>query len=253
MLELFAFIVGVILGSFFNVCIFRLPRGLSLVRPGSFCPRCKSPIKPKDNIPLLGYILLKGKCRHCKTWISPQYPLVEGLSGFLALFCFLKFGFGLKAIVYYAFLSSLLISSFIDLEHKLIPDTLSLGGLALGIIVSFFKLTVEPYQALLGILVGGGGLLGIALLYELLRKKEGMGGGDVKLLAMIGAFTGIKGALFSLFLGSLLGAIVGFAIMKLKRLDTQTAIPFGPFLSFGAFLYLLLGEGLIKWYSSFLS
>lgn len=253
MLEIFAFIIGAVLGSFFNVCIFRLPRGISLLKPRSFCPECKIPISPKDNIPLLSYLLLKGRCRSCRAPISPRYPLVEGLSGLLALFCLLKFGLGPKAFVYYAFLSSLLVSSFIDLEHKLIPDTLSLGGLALGVATSFLKLTVEPYQALLGVLVGGGGLFAVALLYELLRKKEGMGGGDVKLLAMIGAFTGFEGALFSLFSGSLLGAIVGFSLMKLKRLSTQTAIPFGPFLSFGAFLYLLLGERLISWYGSILA
>lgn len=253
MLEAFVFIVGAVLGSFFNVCIFRLPRGISLLKPRSFCPRCKSPISPKDNIPLLSYLLLKGRCRYCKTSISPRYPLVEGLSGLLALFCLIKFGLGPKALVYYAFLSSLLISSFIDLENKLIPDTLTLGGLALGVTTSFLKLTVEPYQALLGILVGGGSLLAVAFLYELLRKREGMGGGDVKLLAMIGAFTGFEGALFSLFSGSLFGAIVGFSLMKLKRLSTQAAIPFGPFLSLGAFLYLLWGDKLMRWYSSLLS
>lgn len=252
MLEAFAFIIGAVFGSFFNVCIFRLPRGISLLKPRSFCPKCKSPIRPKDNIPLLSYLLLKGKCRYCGAPISPRYPLVEGLSGLLALFCISRFGLGPKAFLYYFFFSSLLVSSFIDLEHRIIPDVLTLGGLALGIIGSLLGLTLKPYQALLGLLVGGGGLFLIGFLYELLRKREGMGGGDVKLLAMIGAFTGPKGALFSMFFGSFLGACVGFLLMKLKRLEAQGAIPFGPFLSIGSFLYLLWGERIIAWYSSIL-
>lgn len=245
---LVAFLLGAVWGSFLNVCIWRLPRGISLLRPRSFCPSCGAKIRAYDNIPLLSFFLLRGKCRACGTPISWRYPLVEALTAFLALLCYLAFPLG-EALLYFLFCSALLVASFIDIDHRIIPDEISLGGTGAGVFFSLLEITVPLSDALFGIAVGAGGLLLVGGLYKALRKQEGIGGGDVKLMGMIGAFLGAKGVLFSLFSGSVMGAVFGLVMIWKRGADMKYQIPFGPFLSFGAFLYLFWGEPLFKVFS----
>ncbi|MCX5811026.1 MAG: prepilin peptidase [Proteobacteria bacterium] len=240
------FIFGAIVGSFLNVCIYRLPRIKSIVVPSSFCPTCEKPIKLYDNIPIISYLLLRGKCRQCSAHISIRYPIVEFITAFLFFMLFKKCGLSFELFVSMLFISLLIAISFIDLDFKIIPDVLSIGGLIAGFILAFFRKPFFFYlDALYGIFLGGGILFVIAYGYQLLRKREGMGGGDIKLLAMIGAFCGIKGVIFSLMAGSLLGTLVGIPMMLIKGEDAKYAIPFGPFLSLGALIFMFLGDKII--------
>jgi leader peptidase (prepilin peptidase) / N-methyltransferase len=245
LIDLLIFVLGAIIGSFLNVCIYRLPREKSIVTPRSACPHCGRLISFHDNIPLLSYLILRGKCRACSASFSPRYFIVELLTALLYVAVFQVTGIGLELFVGLLFVSVLIVVSFIDLDFRIIPDPLSLGGLLVGIGLAFFRSGLSYVDALLGILVGGGLLWVIAFLYELARKQEGMGGGDIKLLAMIGAFCGVKGVFFSLVSGSLLGTMVGIPLMLIQHADTKYALPFGPFLSAGAVLYVLAGERLI--------
>jgi leader peptidase (prepilin peptidase)/N-methyltransferase len=196
---LFALVTGMVVGSFLNVCICRLPRDESVVFPPSHCPQCDYLIRWYDNIPLLSYLLLRGRCRGCGTRISIQYPLVELLNGLLTLALFLRFGPTLAFLVLFLFCSALVVITFIDLEHQIIPDEISLPGIVIGFICSFFLPGHSWLNSLLGILLGGGSLLLVAYAYQWLTGKEGMGGGDIKLLAMMGAFLGWKSILFIVF------------------------------------------------------
>ena len=186
------FLFGICLGSFFNVCIYRIPRKKSIVVPSSFCPACQHPLRYYDNIPLLGYILLRGKCRFCKAPISIQYPLVEFITGMVFLILFQWFGFSGSFFIYGLFLGALIVITFIDIEFQIIPDIISLPLLGFGLVVSWIpNLTVYWLDSVLGALLGGGFLYLVAMLYLLFRKKEGMGGGDIKLMAMAGSFLGM--------------------------------------------------------------
>jgi leader peptidase (prepilin peptidase) / N-methyltransferase len=252
--DLLFFVLGAIIGSFLNVCIYRLPREESIVTPGSSCPQCKKPIAFYDNIPLFSYLILRGKCRHCGEKISARYLAVELLTALLYVTLYCRYGLSLELGVALLFVTILIVISFIDLEFRIIPDILSLGGLLVGAGLSFFRMPAFSYMdALWGILLGGGVLWAIASAYQLLRKREGMGGGDIKLLAMIGSFCGIKGVLFSLVSGSLLGTLIGIPLMIIKHADTKYALPFGPFLSFGAVLYVLAGDRFIYAFITFIS
>jgi leader peptidase (prepilin peptidase) / N-methyltransferase len=245
LIDLLIFVLGAIIGSFLNVCIYRLPREKSIVTPRSACPHCEAPIRFYDNIPLLSYLILRGRCRGCGATFSPRYLIVELLTAILYVAVYRVTGVGFELFVGLLFVSILIVISFIDLDFRIIPDVLSLGGLLVGIGLAFLRTGFSYADALLGVLVGGGILWVIAFLYELLRKQEGMGGGDIKLLGMIGAFCGMKGVLFSLIAGSLVGTMVGIPLMLIKHADTKYALPFGPFLSAGAVLYALAGERLI--------
>lgn len=250
--EIVVFLFGLAFGSFLNVVIYRLPRSLSILSPPSFCPSCKAPIKPYDNIPLLSYVLLSGRCRQCRARISLRYPLVELLTALLFLFLFKKCGFSFEFATL-ATLSLLLVAiGLIDLEHQIIPDVLSISGLSAGLFVSLFRDTFSLKSAVGGAALGGGILFLVSFLYELFTKREGMGGGDIKLLAMIGSFLGAKGALFSLLVGSFMGTCVGVPLMIAKGKDTKYAIPFGPFLSLSALIYIFWGELLIFGFLSML-
>ena len=251
--SLLFFVLGAIIGSFLNVCIYRLPREKSIVAPGSSCTVCGAPINFYDNIPIVSFLILRGRCRHCKAVISGQYVVVELLTALLYAALFSIYGFSIELAVVLLFASLLIVISFIDLEFRIIPDILSLGGLVAGGALCFFRLSFDYMDALLGILLGGGVLWAIASGYELLRKREGMGGGDIKLLAMIGSFCGVKGVLFSLVFGSFLGTLVGVPLMLVKHADTKYALPFGPFLSFGAVFYVLAGNRVIHAFLSLLS
>ncbi len=252
-MEILFFILGGMVGSFLNVCIYRIPRNRSIVRPGSGCPVCGKPIRFYDNIPFISYFVLRGRCRQCKTRISPRYVLVEWITGILFAILYYIYGLSVDLPVALVFVSVLIVISFIDLEFMVIPDILSLGGLLLGLAVSFFRPDFGYLDSLLGILLGGGVLFGIAKSYELLRKREGMGGGDIKLLGMIGAFWGWKGVLFSLVAGSFAGVVVSLPLMLIKGEDTRYAVPFGPFLSFGAILYAIAGGTIIDAFFRLLS
>lgn len=237
----FSFAVGACLGSFFNVLIYRLPRGESIVRPASRCPSCGRPIRPWENIPIASFFLLRGRCAGCGARISGRYPFVEALSGAgFAVFAVLD-GPGIP-LLRDLFLFSLVVPiTFIDLDHRIIPDELSLGGLAAGILLAF--LPGEDWKgSLAGGLLGGGILYATAFVYEKATGREGMGGGDIKLIAMIGAFLGWKGALFAIFAGSLLGVAGGVAAMRKGEEGLKTAIPFGPYLCAAALLARFLAE-----------
>ncbi len=243
--ELFIYIVaslfGAIIGSFLNVVILRLPEeNASIVFPGSHCPHCNHNLSWYENIPVLSYIFLKGKCRSCKTHISLQYPIVEIFTSLLAFLVVYRFGLSLTSLGYFVFCAALVVIIWIDIYHQIIPDSISLPGIVVGFLFSFINEAITWQSSLAGLLVGGGSLYAIAALYYLVRKQYGMGGGDIKLLAMLGAFLGLKSLPFVIFVSSLTGSIVGiFAIIKGKD-GAQTKIPFGPFLSGAAIVYLFL-------------
>lgn len=244
------FIFGTIIGSFLNVCIVRIPNRASIVFPGSQCPNCGYSIRFYDNIPLVSYILLGGRCRSCKTPISMRYFIVELLMGLLTVLVSFHFGFSLVFILCMVFTAALVVITCIDLQHQIIPDCISLPGIPLGFLCSFFLPWITWIDSLLGILIGGGVLYAFALGYYLLKKKEGMGGGDIKMLAMIGAFLGWQGALATLILASIAGSLIGILLIVVKGKNFKYAVPFGPFLALGAFCTLLYGERLINWYCS---
>ncbi len=248
MVNIISIIFGAIMGSFLNVCSIRLPKEESIVAPGSHCPQCKKPIKFYDNIPLVSYLLLKGRCRYCHSPISIQYPLVEGITALGSLILFMKFGLSLSYLIYFAFVAALIVITVIDLYHQIIPDVISLPGIGVGLLASLIIPQITFLNSLLGVLLGGGSLFLVATLYQWLFKREGMGGGDVKLLAMIGAFLGWKAVILTILLGSLIGSITGIIIMVSKGKDFKYAIPFGPFLSLGAVIALFYGPSLINWY-----
>jgi leader peptidase (prepilin peptidase)/N-methyltransferase len=250
---LFGFIFGTIVGSFLNVCIHRLPQESSIIVPSSHCPHCKTPIRFYDNIPLISFVLLRGKCRACHAPISWRYPLVEFLMGTFSIILLLKYGISTLYMIYVSFFASLTLVSFIDLPHRIIPDVISLPGILVGLAISLLHPQLFFKDSLIGVLVGGGSLYLVASVYHVVTKREGMGGGDVKLLAMIGAFIGWKGVLFTILCSSLIGSIVGVTLMFItSKADSKYAVPFGPFLSLGAIIYVLVGEALINWYVGFL-
>jgi len=200
-------LLGLIVGSFSNVCIYRIPRNESIVFPASHCPKCRKTIRPIDNIPLLSYILLKGRCRNCKSKISIRYPIVELLTGLIYLIVYLIYGLSIQTLVYIILSSALIIIAFIDLNQQIIPDVISLPGIVIGFIISFFVPYISFVDSILGIAVGGGIILIIGLVGSVIYKKEAMGGGDVKLSAMIGAFLGWRYIIISLFFRIFFGSI----------------------------------------------
>ncbi|WP_448584130.1 prepilin peptidase [Thermocrinis sp.] len=227
--------LGAVLGSFYNVLIYRLPRGISIVNPPSHCPKCQSPIRWYDNIPIISYILLQGKCRNCKSKIPLRYPLVEAISGFLAVLCYYKWGFSLSAFVFYAFFSTLLVLSMIDWDTFSLPEPIMLGGVLFGFITSVFRSDFSLFDSFVGALSGALPFWLIYLYYTKIRKMEGLGFGDVELMAFIGSVAGIWGVISAVFLGSVIGLAYTLPII-IKHKSTGFAIPFGPFLALGCFL-----------------
>jgi leader peptidase (prepilin peptidase)/N-methyltransferase len=250
-IDIAIFIFGTIIGSFLNVCIYRIPEGQSIVFPASRCSHCKTAIRWYQNIPILSYLVLRGRCATCGVAISVRYPFVEALTGLLFLLVYMRFGMLWATPVYWLLMAALVVITFIDFDHQIIPDVISLPGVPIGFVLTFFVAGVSWSDSLLGILVGGGSLACVAGIYYLLTRNEGMGMGDIKLLAMLGAFMGWKSILPTIFLGSLIGSLVGVPLMLIKRASGKLAIPFGPFLSLGAIIYLLWGPDLISWYLSF--
>ncbi len=247
--EFFAFIFGTCIGSFLNVCIYRIPEYRSIISPGSFCPNCSNSIPFYLNIPIFSYIYLRGRCKFCTHPISIRYPFIEALTGAFSILLFFKFGLTPAMLYWFVFISVLITISFIDFDHQIIPDVISIPGIFIFSSAFYFLPEMSLIQSFIGIVGGGGILYAVAAFYYLLKKQEGMGGGDIKLLAMIGAATGIKGVLFTIFAGSLLGTITGISTMLYMRIsDTKFRIPFGPFLSIGAILYIFFGKEVIQWY-----
>jgi leader peptidase (prepilin peptidase)/N-methyltransferase len=248
-IDILIFVWGLCIGSFLNVCIFRLPAAQSLIHPRSTCPRCQTPIKFYDNIPVVSYVVLRGRCRHCGQPIALRYPLVELLTGFFALAAYLKFGLTWASLVYFMFIAALLVITFIDLDHRIIPDLISLPGIPIFFAASWIIPQMTWFDSLVGIIVGGGSLLTVAWVYKLITHKDGMGGGDIKLLAMIGALVGWQGVLMTIFVASATGTLAGFLhMLQARQRNMKLAIPFGPFLATGALVYIFWGEQLIRWY-----
>lgn len=263
------FAFGLVIGSFLNVCIVRLPRGRSIVTPPSHCPRCRSNIKFYDNIPLISFLLLRGKCRNCGEPISWRYPLVELMNALLYVWIAEEFQLGGEAFLMMALCSSLIVITFIDFDHLIIPDLITLPGMVVGLSLAPFFMSslgdplpfhldsffphAGPYltgflNSLIGLLLGGGPLLAIGWVWEKLRHVEAMGGGDVKLMGMVGSFLGWKGALLTIMLGALVGSVVGGLLIVLNRHKMEKFIPFGPFLAIGAVTSAFYGPDLISWY-----
>jgi leader peptidase (prepilin peptidase) / N-methyltransferase len=268
-----AFVFGLVVGSFLNVCILRIPAGRSIVLPASACPKCGAPIKPWDNIPVLSYLILLGKCRGCKTRISPMYPLVEFLTGVLFLLCYLAFGLSIMTIKWSVFAALIVVLIFTDLRERILPDVVNFTGLALGLLLSFFtppsdgtalwlanrvfafpppRFAVSFADALLGAALGGGVLWAISEGYFRLRGREGMGLGDVKMMLMAGAFLGIKRTVLTILVGSLLGTFLGLIVIIVRRKGPDYELPFGTFLGAAALLVVFFGSPMIEWYASLL-
>jgi leader peptidase (prepilin peptidase)/N-methyltransferase len=240
-----SFAFGLVFGSFTNVIVARLPHGQSVSKPASRCPNCETPILKRHNIPLLGYAMLKGKCRGCKAPISPRYPIIELLGGLLFLASELKYGWSpLLLIRDWPFLIILLAVTFIDLEHRIIPDKLSLGGLVLGLATSYFVPDLGLLWSVAGAAMGFGLFYALAWAYSRSSGKSGLGGGDIKLLAMMGAFLGPGGVFATILISSVLGSLIGlgWALAMKQKNVMGLAIPYGPFLVIGGLYYYFLGD-----------
>ena len=257
------FIFGSIVGSFLNVCIHRMPKSESVVWPSSHCPKCSKRIPGYDNIPFISFILLKGRCRFCKEKISLRYPLVELINAFLFLAFFMRYGLSYNFFFYLVLASALIVATFIDIPHRIIPDEISVGALIVGFILNSIRgvdLTPASFSfkpmlgSLLGIMVGGGVIYLTGWLFDLVYFKmlknppingeiESMGGGDVKLLAMIGAFLGWQRALLTFFIAPFFGAIIGIITLITKKDHT---IPYGPFLSLAALISIFFSDKILR-------
>jgi len=258
---------GAIIGSFLNVVIHRLPAGESIVFPGSHCPRCGAPIRPWDNIPVLGWIALGGRCRDCREPIALRYPLVELANALLWAALALRFGFGLQLLAFAVYCSALLAITMIDVDHWIIPDAITLPGILVGLAASFFSpprgsliatflhhrlgldrlpgFLAAPgfWDSLAALLLGGGFFYLVAVV-----SRGGMGGGDIKLTAMMGAFLGLRDLGVAVFIGLLAGSVVGIALMIAGLKTRKDAIPFGPFLALGGVCAVFWGRPFVAWY-----
>lgn len=250
------FVIGAVIGSFMNVCIYRLPRNLSIISPSSRCPSCQSPVRPYDNIPIISYMILKGRCRDCGTPISFRYPLVESLNAIMYTLIIWRFGLGWHIPFMFAFISGLIVITFIDLDFQIIPDSITLTGIPIGLIASTITIP-DPFSrehpvgfinSLIGIVSGGGLFYLIAILGEKAFGQEAMGGGDIKLMAMVGSFLGWKSIILTTFAASLTGSVVGIMYMIIKGKGRGMKIPFGPFLALGAIVSLFFGQEILAIY-----
>jgi leader peptidase (prepilin peptidase) / N-methyltransferase len=274
LIALFVFLFGLIIGSFLNVCIVRIPGGKSIVLPASACTKCGAAIRPYDNIPVISYLLLGGKCRKCKTPISWMYPAVELLTGLLFLGCYEVFGLTAEALKWTIFSAIMVVLVFTDLRERILPDVVNYTGFALGLILSFFTSPIDGTalaiakrlfdypppapvlsfaDALLGAAAGSGLLWLVSEVYFRLRGREGMGLGDVKMMLMAGAFLGLKRTLLTIFAGSVLGSILGIVVIISRRKDSDYELPFGTFLGMAALLVVFFGTPIVYWYQSLLA
>jgi leader peptidase (prepilin peptidase) / N-methyltransferase len=247
-----AALFGAIWGSFLNVCIYRIPLEKSVVFPASSCPKCQNSIVWYDNIPIISWILLKGRCRHCQNGISAIYPLVEAITALLTLQVVIFFGFTWESLALLVLGYAFIVLAMIDFEHYILPDVITLPGIVLGLILTALPQLGAPLapfkEAIIGVAVGGGGLWAFAWIFEKITKKTGMGLGDVKLLALIGAWLGWQALPFTLFLAAIMGSVVGLTWMGLKGRDRQDPIPFGPYLILAGWGYIFYGAQVYEWY-----
>lgn len=252
------FILGALTGSFLNVCIFRMPEGGSVVRPPSRCTSCGAGIRFYDNIPIISYILLMGRCRACGAKFSIRYPFVEFLNAVLYAAVLNRFGTESPwvLLVYFMFVSALVVIIFIDIDHMIIPNSITYPGIPLAVLLGSTVLP-DPFlrsellgvkTSVTGFLAGGGSFYLIAVIGKAILKKDAMGGGDVKLMAMAGGVLGWKGIILTSFLGSLLGSLVGISLILLKGREWGSKIPFGPYLAVGALISLFWGQDILTWY-----
>jgi len=240
-------LLGLIIGSFLNVCIYRLPRGLSPVKPRSGCTKCGHMLAWYENVPILSYLVLRGRCRKCGEPISPMYPIIEAITGAMFLAGYLLYGPGPLLAVRLLFGCAMIVLFVIDLQHRILPNVITLPGIVVGFLCSV--LVGPGWQAsLIGIAVGGGTLWAIAEIYYRIRHEEGMGMGDVKMLGMVGAFLGWKLVLLTLVFASFSGTLVGIAVLLLKRGSMKYALPFGTFLAVGALFAAVVGDPILNWY-----
>ena len=237
--------LGLVIGSFANVCIPRLPLNESVVFPGSHCPACSSAVRPLDNIPVISYIILAGKCRDCATRISPIYPVIEAVTAALLITGFFRFGLSFDFLVFVVVAPTLVIITAIDIEHQIIPDVITLPGIVLGLAVGTY--TIGYANSLLGFFLGGGLFYLLAVL-----SNGGMGGGDIKYIAAAGALLGWQKVLLVIFIGALLGSIIGLFQIAVQKISRKSLIPFGPFLAMGTLITLFYGNSLIQLYLDYL-
>jgi len=269
LIGVFVFAFGLIIGSFLNVCIVRIPDHKSIVKPASACPKCGAPIRAYDNIPVVSYLLLGGKCRGCKTRISAIYPLVELLTALLIFACYSKFGLTVEGLKWAIFSALMIVLVFTDLRERILPDVVNYTGFALGLLLSLFTAPVDGTarwiaghifdfpppapalsfaDAILGAAVGSGVLWLVSEAYFRLRGREGMGMGDVKMMLMAGAFLGVKRTLLTILAGSLLGSFLGLAFILIRRKGSDYELPFGTFLGLAALLAVFFGAPVVDWY-----
>jgi leader peptidase (prepilin peptidase) / N-methyltransferase len=269
-LDFVVFAFGAVIGSFLNVCVHRMPRDESIVSPPSHCPHCNHRIRWIDNVPLVSYLALRGKCRYCAAKISPRYFLIELLTAVLYLLMWLKLTqwdptpvrgiYFLKGPIYWLVIAGLIVATFIDFEHYIIPNEITFGGIILGLLVSAVypplmdanTMPLSLWRSFLGVMVGGLTLLTVAFVGELVFRKEAMGMGDVKFLAAIGAFLGWQSTLFTIFVSSLLGGVVGLILVLGSKKGWESRIPYGPYIAFGALLWMYCGNEIVHWYLSFI-
>ncbi len=254
MAALLAFLLGLALGSFLNVVATRLPRREQFWAGRSRCPHCRTPLPWYDNIPLLSHLVLKGRCRFCGAGIPLRYPLLELAAGLLSLALWLRFPWSPLLLAYWPFVMALLVLSVIDLEHLLLPDLITYPGIILGLVLALFLPHVSLLDAVLGALLGGGFFYLTAWLFEIISGKRGLGGGDVKLMAMIGAFLGWEALPYIIFIGAALGAVAGLTITLAGKgwkggQWRATRVPFGPFLALAAILYIFATGKIVKFFS----
>lgn len=234
----FCFVAGLVFGSFANVCILRVPERKSIVWPGSTCPKCQKPIKWYDNIPVLSWLFLRAKCRQCKQPISMQYPLVELVMGLFFALAAHKFGYSFKLLESCILIFGLVCLTAIDLKHLLLPDVFTLPGIALGLLLALASPDRSFLDALFGVLLGGGFFYAIAYIYAVLRKREGLGGGDIKLMGTLGAFLGWQCIPYIILVSSLVGSVLGVLILTVRRKGMSTEIPYGPYIAVAALSFL---------------
>jgi len=267
------FLFGLIIGSFLNVCIIRIPERKSIVTPASACPKCGAAIRPHDNIPVVSYLLLGGKCRACKSRISPMYPLVELLTAVLFFECYYAFGLTAEALKWIVFSALIIVLVFTDLRERILPDVVNFTGLGLGLALSVFTKpsdgtalwvanhvfefpppvpVLSLVDAIFGAAIGSSLLWLVSEAYFRLRKREGMGLGDVKMILMAGAFLGARRTLLTILAGSLLGSVLGTAFILARRKDSNYELPFGSFLGTAALLVVFFGTPFVNWYQSLL-
>lgn len=274
LIAVFVFLFGLIIGSFLNVCIVRIPGRKSIVMPASACPKCGAAIRPYDNIPVVSYLVLGGKCRSCKTTISAMYPIVELLTGILFLGCYIAFGLTAEAAKWAVFSGLMIVLVFTDLRERVLPDVVNYTGFGIGLGISFFTQPTDGtalwisnhvfafpppapvlsfIDAILGAAVGSGLLWLVSEAYFRLRGREGMGFGDVKMMLMAGAFLGVKRTLLTILAGSLLGSVLGLAFILARRKESDYELPFGSFLGMAALLVVFFGTPVVNWYASLLN